>query len=92
MLATGFTNRKATMKAGSPAAMTLPGWYGGRPMGWIGEVAATSNATYLPTVGSPIRGCSSSLEPFAVAEQFGLAECLPIAVRRSMVGLFSRSR
>ena len=58
----------ATRKAASPAAMTLLGWYGGRPVNWIGDVAAMSNATYTPlTVGSPMAGLAAPLEPLGRA-------------------------
>ncbi len=64
MLGVGFTHPYAYSQASSPAAMTLPGWYGGRPVNCTGDVAATSNATYWPTVGSPMRGWTAPGEPF----------------------------
>jgi kumamolisin len=69
MLAIGLTNMYTTRYAASPAAITLLGWYGGRPVIWIGDSAATSKATYWPTVGSPIH--DSQRSPSVVSISWG---------------------
>src|SRR6266508_2362040 len=88
----------ATMNACSPAAMILLGWYGGRPVSGMGDVAATSKATYGPTVGSPIAGLAAvgafvALAPFGALGAPG-EPCEPFAssIRRLCVRSASLAR